>query len=211
MPVKLSDIEVRVLGALIEKETTTPEQYPLSLNALTNACNQKSNRDPVMELDEAAVQATLDELSKKHLVSTRSGFGSRVAKYQHRFGNTEFSDPKFNPQELGILCVLFLRGAQTPGELRTRTDRLCTFRDVTEVETVLVQLMKRADGPFVARLAREPGKRESRYVHLFGDTTIAPSGIAPVTSSDSLADRVSELERRIRQLEDDLQRLKGSK
>src|SRR5487761_1840001 len=125
MDILLSDVETRVLGSLVEKELTTPEYYPLSVNALVNACNQKSNRDPVMSLDEPTVQRTLDALSRKHLVLERSGFGSRVPKYQHLFCNTEYGSLKFSPQELAIVCELLLRGAQTPGELRSRASRLC--------------------------------------------------------------------------------------
>jgi uncharacterized protein YceH (UPF0502 family) len=159
--------ETRVIGCLIEKEITTPEQYPLSLNALTNACNQKSNRDPVLDLDEVAVQQVVDGLIKKFHVSEQSGYGSRVPKFQHRFCNTHYGTLKFSPQELGIVCELFLRGPQTPGELRSHASRLCRFGDVTEVEAVLIQLAQREDGPYVVRLPREPGKRESRYAHLF--------------------------------------------
>lgn len=167
MTIELTPYEARVIGCLIEKEVTTPEQYPLSLNALTNACNQKSNRDPVLDLDEATVQQTLDGLNKKYLVSEESGYGSRVAKYRHRFCNTEYGVLKFAPRELGIVCELLLRGPQTPGELRSRAGRLCPLKDVTEVEAALDALAGREDGPFVVRLRREPGKRESRYAHLF--------------------------------------------
>jgi uncharacterized protein YceH (UPF0502 family) len=173
LDIKLSNNELRVIGCLLEKESTTPDQYPLSLNALTNACNQKSNRYPVMSLDESTAQETLDALSKKHLVVEKSLFGGRTAKYQHRFCNTEFSDLQFSAQEHGILCVLFLRGAQTPGELRTRTNRLCEFNDVNEVEDVLERLASHQVGPFVKKLPRQPGKRESRYIHLFGETEFA--------------------------------------
>ncbi len=120
MTIELSPNEARVIGCLLEKEITTPEQYPLSLNALTNACNQKSNREPVLDLDETTVQQTLDQLIRKYLVSEESGYGSRVAKYRHRFCNTEYGTLKFSPQELGIVCELLLRGPQTPGELRSR-------------------------------------------------------------------------------------------
>ena len=168
MSIELTPYEARVIGCLIEKEITTPEQYPLSLNALTNACNQKSHRDPVLDLDETTVQQTVDQLIRKYLVSNQTGYGSRVTKYQHRFCNTEYGTLNFSPQELGIVCELLLRGPQTPGELRSRASRLCPLNDVTEVEAALSQLSQRADGPFVARLPREPGKRESRYVQLFG-------------------------------------------
>src|SRR5487761_1108914 len=129
MDILLSDVETRVLGSLVEKELTTPEYYPLSVNALVNACNQKSNRDPVMSLDEATAQRTLDTLSRKHLVLERSGFGSRVPKYQHLFCNTEYGSLKLSAQELAIICELLLRGAQTPGELRSRAARMASFAD----------------------------------------------------------------------------------
>ena len=203
MDMKLSNNELRVIGSLIEKEITTPDQYPLSLNALINACNQKSNRDPVMSLDESTVQKTLDELSKRHLVVEKSPFGGRTSKYQHRFCNTEFSDFQFTDKELGILCVLFLRGPQTPGELRTRTNRLCEFADVNEVEDTLENLTSHKDGPFVKKLPRQPGKRESRYVHLFSDTVITDEQQFDVVSGDDTAVMVN-YDRRIQYLEDEI-------
>jgi uncharacterized protein YceH (UPF0502 family) len=206
--IELTAYEARVIGALIEKEITTPDQYPLSLNALVNACNQKSNREPVMELDEARVQDLVDGLVKKHLVSEKTAFGSRVTKYRHRFCNTEFGALTFSPQELGILCVLLLRGAQTPGELRTRTSRLCHFDDVNEVEAALERLMEREDGPFVARLPREPGKREARYVQLFSEEpqlTESPAG-QDVTAAD--AERIDRLEQQVDELFRELGRLR---
>lgn len=174
MKIDLSSVEARIIGCLLEKQVTTPEQYPLSLNALVSACNQKSNRDPVMELDETEVQNALDQLVKKYLVAEKTGFGSRVSKFVHRFCNTEFGDLKFSPQSLSIVCVLLLRGAQTPGELRTRTARLFGFKDVNEVEAELQQLAIREDGPFAVKLPREAGRREARWMHLFsGDVTVA--------------------------------------
>ncbi len=168
MNIEFSANEARVIGCLIEKEITTPDQYPLSLNALTNACNQKTNREPVLELSETVVQQSIDALMKKHMVSDKSaGYGGRVQKYRHRFCNTEFGPLKFSKQELGIICVLLLRGPQTPGELRTRTNRLCEFPDAEAVEATLKNLMSREDGPFIARLPRASGERESRYAHLF--------------------------------------------
>jgi uncharacterized protein YceH (UPF0502 family) len=168
MKIELSPAEARIIGCLLEKEITTPDQYPLSLNALTNACNQKTNREPVLELPEAAVQQAVDSLMKKYLVSDKSaGYGGRVTKYKHRFCNTEFGSLKFSRQELGIVCVLLLRGPQTPGELRSRTNRLCEFADAGQVESTLAGLMQREDGPFIARLGRAGGARESRYAHLF--------------------------------------------
>lgn len=205
MNLELTPQEIRVIGALIEKEITTPEQYPLSLNALTNACNQKSNREPVVEWADGDVQTILDDLARKHLVSAASGYGSRVAKYQQRFCNGQFGGLQFSAQELAILCELFLRGAQTPGELRSRASRMAGFADVGEVETALKKLLERDDGPFVERLAREPGKRESRYRHLFCGGAVelesAPSGEA----LDD--DRLAALERRVAELEAEVVRL----
>lgn len=174
MRIELTPQEARVIGCLLEKEITTPEQYPLSLNALTSACNQKSNREPVMHMGEQQVQDLLDGLRKKHLVSDQTGFGSRVPKYRHRFCNTGFGGFEFSAQEVGLLCVLLLRGPQTVGELRGRTQRLCEFGDVQEAEAALQALMERKDGPFVARLHREAGRRESRYIHLFCGGVVEP-------------------------------------
>ena len=213
MDIHLTPNEARVIGCLLEKHRTTPEHYPLSLNALTNACNQKSSRDPVLALDEATVQDTVDALMKKHYVVEKSGFSSRVTKYQHRFCNSEFGPLQFSEQELGIVCVLLLRGPQTPGELRTRTDRLCKFQDTREVETTLVQLTQRDDGPFVTKLPREPGKRDSRFAHLFGDEieireTAAPDE-AVSARPDADTDRVEQLEQLVKQLRDEVATLKA--
>lgn len=217
MKLELTFPEIRVIGCLIEKQITTPEQYPLSLNALTNACNQKSNRDPVLDMDEVSVQATVDLLIKKFLISDHGGYGSRVAKFQQRFCNTEYGVLKFSPRELGIICELFLRGSQTPGELRGRASRMCKLSDVSEVEAVLVGLAQREDGPFVVRLPREPGRRESRYAHLFsgevaGDeedegTSLAGSG--DVSSGDGAGDDArGVLEQRVEKLEAEVAALK---
>jgi len=191
--------EARVIGCLLEKERTTPEHYPLSLNALTNACNQKSSRDPVLALDEATVQEAIDALSKRGYVTDKSGFGSRVTKYKHRFCNTEFGELKLTEQELGIVCVLLLRGPQTAGELRTRTERLCKFQDIHEVEATLDQLMQRDDGPFVVKLPRVPGKRETRFAHLFSGEIEMQEEAAPVVSArpGPNADRLEQLEQAV--------------
>jgi uncharacterized protein YceH (UPF0502 family) len=214
MDLVLGEHEARVVGSLLEKEITTPDQYPLSLNALTNACNQKSNRDPVMSLDEAQVLAALDSLRGKHLILEKSGFGSRVPKYQHRFCNTQFGTLQFSEQEFGLVCVLLLRGPQTPGELRSRTQRLCRFSDVGEVEACLEALADREDGPFVVRLAREPGKRESRYAHLFSGEVqsgaAATSAAADPDHSPSLGARVYRLEQQVAELAEQLGRLRKS-
>lgn len=214
MNIEFTPNEARVLGCLIEKEITTPDQYPLSINALTQACNQKTNRDPVLELPESVVQTTIDALMKKHVVSDRSaGYGGRVPKYRHRFCNTEFGSLKFSPQELGVICVLLLRGPQTPGELRTRTHRLCDFPGVEAVESTLRALMSREDGPFVARLARAAGERESRYAHLFfGSIESAPdepSAAAPAPQAGALAERVATLEESVAELKRELAALKA--
>jgi uncharacterized protein len=212
MKIELTPTEARVIGSLIEKQITTPDQYPLSLNALTNACNQKSNRDPVMELTDAAVQQTLDGLSKKHFTVEKSGFGSRVPKYQHRFCNTEYGTLKFSPQELAIVCELLLRGPQTPGELRSRASRMAPFTDVSEVETALEALRTRSEGPFVVRLAREPGRRESRYAHLFSGevANVAPANEAPDAAPAAAAtpSRMDRLEEELRQLRAEFEELK---
>lgn len=190
----LNALEARVIGCLLEKQVTTPEQYPMSLNGVTVACNQKTNREPVMELSDSEVQQTLDFLLKKHLIRTQSG--NRVMKYEHRFCNSEFGNLKFSPAELAVITTLLLRGPQTPGELRTRTNRMYEFADVTETEEVLNQLSLREDGPFVARLAREPGKRESRYMHLFsGDA--APVAPAEQGVDGGLEARVAQLEQQV--------------
>jgi uncharacterized protein YceH (UPF0502 family) len=209
----LTPYEARVIGCLLEKHRTTPEHYPLSLNALTNACNQKSSRDPVLQLDETTVQDTIDALMKKRYVIEKSGFGSRVTKYQHRFCNTEFGTLKFSEQELAIVCVLLLRGPQTPGELRTRTERLCKFQDFHEVESTLDQLMQRDDGPFVAKLPREPGKRETRFAHLFGGEMEMHEAAVPATDGSAGpgadSDRMAQLEQMINQLRDEVATLKA--
>ena len=213
MKIELSPLEARVIGCLIEKQITTPDQYPLSLNALVLACNQKSNRDPVLSLDEATVQNALDQLARRHLVIERSGFGSRVQKYQHRFCNTEFGTLKLTAHELAIVCELLLRGPQTAGELRARASRMTPFSDVGQVEGVLEGLRTREDGPFVVRLPREPGRRDSRYAHLFsGPVTIPPPGAeleaaGPPEAAHGDA-RLERLEEELRQLRADLEELK---
>jgi len=192
-----------------------PDQYPLSLNALVNACNQKSNRDPVMEVDEVTIQGTVDQLARKHFVVEKSGFGSRVPKFQHRFCNTEYGTLKLTAQELAIVCELLLRGPQTPGELRTRASRMAPFSEVGQVEAALESLRTREDGPFVVRLPREPGRRDSRYAHLFSGAvavpaiedepqTVAVSNVAAETPSR--LDRLEEQVRRLREELDDMKR-----
>ncbi|CAE6920252.1 hypothetical protein ACOMICROBIO_GDFFDHBD_01934 [Vibrio sp. B1REV9] len=209
MKVELTAIEARVIGCLIEKEVTTPDQYPLSLNALTNACNQKSNREPVMSLPEADVFDAIDALIERRLVSDESSFNSRVSKYQHRFCNTEFGDLQLTEQEKGIICCMLLRGAQTPGEIRTRTNRLATFSDVKEVENVLEHLASDERGPLVVKLPREAGKRESRYMHLFcGEVDMSELAAAVTAPSSASAERITQLEQEVAQLKEELEALK---
>ncbi|XPF94684.1 YceH family protein [Colwellia sp. RE-S-Sl-9] len=162
----LTAIQCRIIGVMLEKETTTPEQYPLSLNSLSIGCNQKSSREPVMSLSESDVQNEIDALQQANLLMVDHQASGRVNKYIHRFCNTEFGDLQFTPQQRAIICVLLLRGPQTPGELRTRTNRLADFANVTEVEATLAQLQNLNGQVLVKKLAREPGKRECRYLHL---------------------------------------------
>lgn len=200
MKYQLSATEARVIGCLLEKQVTTPEQYPLSVNAVTMACNQKTNREPVMNLGEHEVQDILDELVKRHYLRTVSGFGNRVTKYEQRFCNSEFGDLKLSAAEVAVITTLLLRGAQTPGELRTRASRMHEFADMQEVEQTLDGLATREDGPYVVRLAREPGKRESRYMHLFSgevDTSTVLADSAAPAAHDSLAARVEAQEEEV--------------
>jgi uncharacterized protein len=193
----LNDVEVRVLGALIEKDITTPDYYPLSLNALVNACNQKNNRDPVMALDEETVRAALDSLQAQRLAGLASGADSRVTKYEHRLQEVF----NFDRREIAILCVLLLRGAQTPGELRGRAERMYRFEELDDVLGTLDRLSQR-EPPLAAVLPRQPGTKESRYMHLFsGDAP--PAEVAPMreaTSSSSGYDRVARLEGEVAEL-----------
>jgi uncharacterized protein len=212
----LTAAEARVIACLIEKQITTPDQYPLSLNSLTNACNQKSNRDPVMALSETEVQQLLDALVRKHVVMERGGFGSRVPKYQHCYCNTEFSGLKFTPQELAIVCELLLRGPQTPGELRSRAARMATFADSAEVEQILEALAARADGPVVQRLARQPGRREARYAQLLTgalpEQLTAPPEPAPASApqqGSSADERFERLDEEIRLLRAEVAELRA--
>jgi len=210
MKYQLTATEARVIGCLLEKQVTTPEQYPLSVNAVTLACNQKTNREPVMNLAEHEVQDLLDALVKRHYLRTVSGFGNRVTKYEQRFCNSEFGALKLNSAEVALIATLLLRGAQTPGELRTRAARMHEFADMQEVEQALEGLAAREDGPFVLRLAREPGKRESRYMHLFSgevDTSVATSEAAVPVADETLLARVEALENEVEELKQRLDSL----
>src|SRR3979409_1711912 len=162
MTLLLTEIETRALGSLIEKDITTPDYYPLSLNALVNACNQKNNRDPVMTLGEEAVREALATLQEKRLGGPASGADSRVTKYEHRLQEVF----NFDRREIAILCVLLLRGPQTPGELRSRTDRMYHFASLEAIVSTLARLSQR-EPPLAAIIHRQPGTKESRYMHLF--------------------------------------------
>ncbi len=209
---KLSLNETRVIGVLVEKELTTPDQYPLTLNALTLACNQKTNRDPILNLSEASVKATLEDLTTKHLVVSRNQHTGRAIRYQHRFYNTEFGELQFTAAEIAVICTLLLRGPQTAGELRTRASRLHEFANLAETEKVLEDLSQHEKGPFVSRLAREPGKRECRYVHLFSnqdDVIAAAQAVASdsAAATDTVQVSTTHKHDHINALEEQLQRL----
>jgi hypothetical protein len=201
---RLNDIEVRVLGSLIEKELTTPEYYPLSLNSLTNACNQKSNRDPVMALAEEEVVGALDSLRFKQLV-VLSADGGRVPKYRHLLAETM----RLIPAEQAIICELLVRGPQTVGELRTRGERMHPFGDLAAVDEVLQELMQR-EKPLIALLPRQPGRKEGRYAQLFSgmpDLTVEEHGAAPEAARMRVAaenDRIAKLEAEVTALRDDV-------
>ena len=201
----LNEVEVRVLGALVEKASTTPDYYPLSLNALVNACNQKSNRHPVMNLDEGAVRDALESLNRKGLAGAASGADSRVTKFEHRLQEAfNFSRP-----EIAVLCVLLLRGPQTPGELRGRTERLHRFNELEEVHSALQHLMKR-EPPLVKVLPRQPGTKEARYAHLLsGDIeTWEPETSSKAATSSGDSERIARLENEIASLQKEIADLK---
>ena len=197
---KLDEIEVRVLGALLEKDITTPDYYPLSLNALINACNQKSNRDPVMALDESAVRDALDRLNEKSLASQATSADSRVPKYAHRLQEVF----NFDRREMAVLCVLLLRGPQTPGELRGRTERMYKFDDLGVVESALHRLMER-EPPLLMKLPRQPGTKESRYAHLLAGEMEAWRKPA---ETQAVAAAGSQDEERMTRLETEVQSLR---
>ena len=207
MDIHLSEAEARVLGALIEKEITTPDYYPLSLNALVNACNQKNNRDPVMNLDEGAVRDALSGLQNHRLAGPARGADSRVSKYEHRIQEVF----NFQRGETALLCVLLLRGPQTPGELRGRTDRMFRFEHLDEVQSTLQRLMDR-DPALVKMLPRQPGTKESRYMQLLsGDAekwNLPAEPVPAVATAASENERLAHLEHEIAQLHNEVQEIK---
>lgn len=205
MNLTLNEIETRVLGSLIEKEITTPEYYPMTLNALTNACNQKSNREPVMNLSEKDVLAAIDTLRDKKLSWQFSSVGGRVPKYEHNLRSL-FT---FSKEEIAVLCMLLLRGPQTMGEIRTRTERLCSFSSLEETEKTIRALIERDDGPFVTELPRQAGHKESRFMHLFcgmPDLSLVneqsiQTGFTPSTAK---SDRLLILEEEVKELRSEI-------
>jgi len=213
VPLTLTASEVRVIGCLMEKSVVTPEQYPLTLNALTNACNQKTGRDPVMSLQPGMVQRTVRDLEGKHLVRVEENFKSRVEKYIQRFCNTRFSDYQFDPPQFAVICLLLLRGAQTPGELRARSGRLHEFSDNEAVVDALTALIEREGEPLVVKLPRTPGRKDSEYMHLFSgpvdlqqhareSEAAAPDRTRERVSVQELVERVAALESEVASLRD---------
>ena len=213
MLTELNTIEARVIGCLIEKSIVTPDQYPLTLNALVNACNQKSSREPVMSLTQGEVQHAIRELEGKHLVRADENFKSRVEKYTQRFCNTRYSDLQFSDGELAVVCLLLLRGPQTPGELRSRSGRLHSFEDNAEVAQALTGLAERDPYPLVVKLPRTPGRKDSEYMHLFSGPVDVEAHVSEAQERRAGGSRerhsVAELAERVAQLEADVAALKA--
>lgn len=211
MNILFTPVEIRVLGCLIEKESTTPESYPLSLNSLTRACNQKSNREPVMDLSEATVLEAIENLIKYTLVSDRSGSDGRVPKYSHRLQNRRDEEFDFNKAELAVLAILFLRGPQTLGEIRTRCFRIHNFNDLQSLSETLKRLTDRRNGPCIKQLARHPGQKEPRFTHLFAgdvvDETPPESMSQRSNNLDDSTARITELEIKISKMQKELAEL----
>ncbi len=208
---QLDDKEARVIGCLIEKSITTPDQYPLTLNALTSACNQKSSRDPVMALTQGEVQHTIRALEAKHLVRTEENFKSRTEKYLQRFCNTRYSDLQLSPAEVAIVCLLLLRGPQTPGELRARSGRLHAFEDNAAVVAALEGMISREAGALVVKLPRTPGRKDSEYMHLFSGPVDVEAHVAKASAAKpapSSRGSIAELTERVERLEAEVAELK---
>jgi uncharacterized protein YceH (UPF0502 family) len=210
MLTQLDAVEARVLGSLVEKSLTTREQYPLTFNSLLNACNQKSSREPVMELDTAVMGRAVETLIAKGCVERLQAPGERVPKFRHDIGRLLGSD---EPKLIGLVTTLFLRGPQTPGEIKTRSERLCAFESTAEVEGMLQALCGRAEDPLAVRLPRQSGQKEARYAHLFSGAPAAPaaqaSAAAPVPGAAVAPDRLASLEKRVEELEAAVKKLSG--
>jgi uncharacterized protein YceH (UPF0502 family) len=204
---KLTEVEARIVGALVEKQLTTPEYYPLTLNALIAACNQKSNREPVVSYDERTVESALETLRDRNIVYVFYGSTSRVPKYKHMLPGVY----ELEPSEVAVMCVLMLRGAQTIGEIRGRTERLYDFRDLNDVQETLDALMKR-DEPLIARLERAPGQKEARFAHLLcGEehlAVMAEAAARPASSGLAGGERIEKLEQEIEVLKTELAEFK---
>ena len=214
MTEQLDVTEIRIIACLLEKAITTPDQYPLTLNALTNACNQKSSREPVMNLTQGEVQRTMRILKEKHQVNIEEGARSNVEKYSQRFCNTLLGELQFDPAQYAIICLLMLRGAQTPGELRSRSGRLHEFADNQQVLESLKSLIESSGGAIVARLPRQPGRMDHQYMHLLSgeveSVTEEPEVTQRVAQRESVASKdqqIERLEKRIEALEKALQAL----
>lgn len=208
----LTPQEVRIIGCLMEKAVTTPDQYPLTANALLNACNQKTNRQPIMNLEQGDVVRSCQQLKEKHLVGIEENFKSGTKKYTHRFCNTLLGTYQFNPAEYAIICLLLLRGPQTPGELRSRSGRLHSFDSNQQVVESLDALMALKEGPVVARLARQAGRQDHQYTHLFaGDIESVAEDATPTprVSASSSGQQIHQLETRVAALEKALTELAG--
>jgi uncharacterized protein YceH (UPF0502 family) len=211
MPTILDEVEVRLLGALVEKQITTPEYYPLTLNALVLACNQKNNRNPVVNYDEETVSSAIETLRAKNLVYVFYGSTSRVPKYKHMM--SEIFD--LSPQELALMCVLMLRGSQTVGELRGRSDRLYDFSGLDQVEETLRLLSQKEPEPLVLKLPRQPGQKEVRYAHLLsGEVSVEdvnqsePTEASSATTGHTRTDRIKDLEQEVENLKAEVNRLR---
>ena len=212
----LDDVEIRIIGCLIEKSVVTPDMYPLTLNALANACNQKSAREPVMALQKGEVQHTIRVLEAKHVVRIEENFKSRTEKYVQRFCNTRYSDHQFDPAELAVVTLLLLRGPQTPGELRAHSGRLHTFADNDDVVATATRLIEREGAPILVKLPRVPGRKDAEYMHLFGGPidleeyastarSATPAGSVERSTVAELAERVAQLESEVAELKKMLQ------
>jgi uncharacterized protein YceH (UPF0502 family) len=210
---ELNDVEARVIGCLIEKSILTPDLYPMTLNALTSACNQKSSREPVMSLTQGEVQHTIRGLEEKHLVRTDENFKSRTEKYSQRFCSTRYSTLQLDPAQVAVICLLLLRGPQTPGELKSRSGRLHQFAENAAVVTVLDSLIGRAGDPLVVKLPRTPGRKESEYMHLFSGPVDVEARSREVLSAKSTGghnrNNVAELTERVEKLEQEVAELKA--
>ena len=211
MPTELNELEARVIGCLIEKSIVTPDQYPMTLNALTNACNQKSSRDPIMSLTQGEVQHTIRGLEEKHYARTEENFKSRAEKYSQRFCSTRYSDHQFDAAQVACICLLLLRGPQTPGEIRARSGRLHDFPDNSDVVVALDSLIHREGEPQVVKLPRSAGRKDSEYMHLFSGPvdideyatqaqTVKPAAVSAQKNILELTERVEKLEAEVAEL-----------